>query len=286
MKRLALILLTVITLTNAFGQTDKNGNPIFNNELISEEKLDGFELTSSYYTIDNNISNKNSSVFVSNEPTLTNYVEFARNLPSNFFIIHQGQNVVAMIMVMQKNENSKTSLTYNIINPNNGKNMQVPCSVWGEISEKRAEELLKIKVDTAAKIIDLPNNGKGLLFNRMVYRIQSYDKLKAEVMEIAKQLTTAEEEIKDPIEYVKKESIGGKLDFNKILENETQSLFLYDGVTYNKKDFAIYLWGKKVKIIGVSSSKKAIKLWEEINNRKLTSPEKKALISGFDSKTE
>lgn len=286
MKRIALILLTVITLTNAFGQTDKNGNPIFNNELISEEKLDGFELTSSYYTIDNNISNKNSSVFVSNEPTLTDYVEFARNLPSNFFIIHQEQNVVAMIMVMQKNENSKTSLTYNIINPNNGKNMQVPCSVWGEISEKRAEELLKIKVDTAAKIIDLPNNGKGLLFNRMVYRIQSYDKLKAEVMEIAKQLTTPEEEIKDPIEYVKKESIGGKLDFNKILENETQSLFLYDGVTYNKKDFAIYLWGKKVKILGISSSKKAIKLWEEINKRKLTSPEKKALVSGFDSKTK
>jgi len=286
MKKIALILLTVITLTNAFGQTDKNGNPVFNNELISEEKLDGFELTSSYYTIDNNIQNKGSSVYVSDKPTLTDYLKFARDLPSNFFIIHQGQNVMIMIMVIQKNEDSKTTLNYNIVNPNDGKSMQAPCNVWGEISEKRADELLKLKVDTSAKIIDLPNNGKGLLFNGIAYRIQPYNKLKAEVIELAKQLTTPEEEIKDPIEYIKKETVGGKLDFNKVLDKETQSLFLYDGVAYNKKDFAIYLWGKKVKMLGISSSKKATKLWEEINDRTLTAPEKKALVSGFDSKTK
>lgn len=286
MKRIALIILTVIILTNAFGQTDKNGNPVFNNELISEEKFEGFELTSSYYTIDNNISNKGSSVYVSDEPTLTDYLKFARDLPSNFFIIHQGQNVMVMIMVIQKNEDTKTILTYNIVNPANGKSIQVPCNVWGEISEKRAEELLKLKVDTSAKIIDLPNNGKGLLFEGIAYRIQPYDKLKEEVIEIAKQLTTPEEEIIDPVEYIKKETIGGELDFNKVLEKETQQLFIYDGVAYNKKDFAIYLWGKKVKRLGISSSKKATKLWEEIYNRTLTDPEKKALISGFKSKTK
>ena len=46
MKKIALILLTVFILTNGFGQADKHGNPVFNNELISEEELDGFELTS------------------------------------------------------------------------------------------------------------------------------------------------------------------------------------------------------------------------------------------------
>lgn len=280
MKRIALILLTVITVTNAFGQIDKHGNPIFNNELISEEKLEGFELTSSYYTMDNNISNKGSSVYVNENPTLIDYLKFARELPSNFFIIHQGQTVMFMIIVLQKNEDSKTAFTYNIVNPNNGKSMQIPCNVWGEISEQRADELLKLKVDTAAKIIDLPNNGKGLLFNGIAYRIQSYDKLKAEIIEVAKQLTTPEEEIKDPIEYIKKETIGGKLDFNKILLEETNGLKLYDGGD------AIYLWGKKVKMLGISSSKKATKLWEEINNRTLTASEKKALISGFDSKTK
>jgi hypothetical protein len=286
MKKIALILLTVITLSNAFGQTDKHGNPIFNSELISEEKLDDFELTSSYYTIDNNISNKNSSVYVSDKPTLTEYLKFAQELPPNFFIVHQGQSVMVSIMLMQRIDDSGITFSYNIINPNNGKSMQAPCNVFGEISENRADELLKLKVDTTAKIIDLPNNGKGFLFNDIVYRIQPYDKLKAEVIAIAKQLLAPEEEIKDPIEYIKKETIGGELDFNKILEAEKQSLFLYDGTTYNKKDFAIYLWGKKVKMLGISSTKKAVKLWEEISNRALTNPEKKALVSGFDSKTK
>ncbi len=286
MKKIALILLAVLTLTNTYGQTDKHGNPVFNNELISEEKFDGFELTSSYYTIDNNISNNGSSVYVSDKPTLTDYLKFARELPSNFFIIHQGQSVMVMIMLIPKIDGTNTTLSYNIVNPGNGKSMQTPCNVWGEISEKRADELLKLKVDTAAKIIDLPDSGKGLLFNGIAYRIQPYDKLKAEVIEIAKQLTTPEEEIKDPIEYIKKETIGGKLDFNKLLEKESQALFLFDGVAYNKKDFAIYLWGKKVKTLGFGSSKKATKLWEEINNRPLTDPEKKALVSGYNSKAK
>ncbi|MDF2189137.1 hypothetical protein [Paraflavitalea sp. CAU 1676] len=286
MKKIVLIFLTVIAQVNVFGQVDKHGNPVFNSELISEEKLDGFELTSSYYTVDNNISNKGSSVYVIDKPTLTDYLKFARDLPSNFFIIHQGQSVMLMIMVMQKNDGSKTSLTYKIVNPNNGKSMQVPCNVWGEVSEKRADELVKLNVDTSAKIIDLANSGKGLLFNGIVYRIQPYDKLKAEVIEIAKQLAAPEEKIKDPIEYIKKETVGGKLDFNKLLEKETQTLFLYDGVAYNKKDFAIYLWGKKVKVIGINSSENAAKLWEEINGRTLTDSEKKAIINGFDSKTK
>jgi hypothetical protein len=68
----------------------------------------------------------------------------------------------------------------------------VPCSVWGELNEKRAEELLKLKVDSAAALIDLPNNGKGLLFNGIAYRIQSFDKLKTEVIAIAGQIIGVE----------------------------------------------------------------------------------------------
>ncbi len=282
MKNLAIILLAVITLSTAFGQTDKHGNPIFNSELISNEAIDGFELTSSYYTIDNNISNKNSSVFVSDNPTLTEYLKFARELPSNFFLVRQGENVLVMIVLMPKIEGSKTNHYYYIVNPNNDQSMETPCNVFGEISEKRADELLKLKVDTAATIIDLPNNGKGLLFDGIVYRIQPFEKMKAEVITIVKKLLAPD----DPIEYIKKETIGGELDFNKVLEKETQGFFLFDGVAYNKKEFAIYLWGKKVKMIGISSSEDAIELWEEINDRTLTDPEKNALLKGFENESE
>lgn len=285
MKQITFLLFAVFAMTSAFGQIDQHGNPVFNNELISEEKLDNFELTSSYYNIKDNISNKESSVYVSDNPTIDDYLKFARDLPSNFFIIHKGQNVIVAIMLLQRNDGYKTTLTYNIVNPNNGKSMEVPCNVFGEITEKRVDELLKLKIDSTAKIIDMLG-GKSFLFNGIAYKIQPYDKLKAEVIELANQLISGGEEIKDPVEYIKKETIGGKLDFNKVLENEKQSLFVYDGMAYNKKDFAIYLWGKKVKMIGIKSSKKAIKLWEEINKRTLTEPERKALNNGFNSKTE
>lgn len=88
--------------------------------------------------------------------------------------------------------------------------------------------------------------------------------------------------VEDPIEYIKKESVGGKLDFNLTLEKEKTGFFLHDGIAYNKKDFAIFLWGQGVKRLGVPSSKKAAKLWTEINKRELTKPEKDALTRGFD----
>lgn len=285
MKEISILLFTIFTLTNVYGQTDQHGNPVFNNELISEETLANFELTSSYYNIKDNISNKKSSVYVNDNPTLDDYLKFARELPSNFFIIHKGQNVMVMIMLLQRNEGSKTTLTYNIVNPNNGESMEVPCNVFGEITEKRVDEILELKIDSTALILDMPG-GKSFLFNGIAYKIQPYDKLKAEVIELAKQLINGGEAIKDPIEYIKRETIGGKLDFNKVLEKEEQRLIVHDGMAYNKKDFAIYLWGKKVKMIGIKSSKKATKLWEEINKRTLTSPEKKALVNGFKSKLE
>lgn len=92
------------------------------------------------------------------------------------------------------------------------------------------------------------------------------------------------EKTKDPVEYIKKESKGGKLDFNAVLEKDNQGFYLYDKVAYNKKDFAVFLWGRAVKKQGIASSKKAIALWEEINNRALTGPEKRALAAGFRAK--
>jgi len=287
MKKLLIILFTFFSISQTFGQTDRNGNPIFNNETISEEKFDGFELTSSYYNIKDNISNKQSSVYISDNPTLNDYLKFSRDLPSNFFTVHKGQNLIVGIVVLQRNTGSKTTFSYNIVNPTIGKSIEVPCSVFGEICEKRVEELEKLKVDTSATKLTMPS-GTLYVYNGIAYHIQPYDKLKAEVIELAKQIVNGaneKEEIKNPIEYIKKETIGGELDFNKVLE-DNHSLLVYDGIAYNKKDFAIFLWGKKVKMLGINSTKKATRLWEEINNRTLTEPEKKALIKGYESKAE
>lgn len=286
MKKISLLFTAFILTVTIFAQVDKNGNPVFNSELISEEKFEQFELSSSYYTINNNINNKASSVYVSGQPTAEAYIAFARNLPATFFIVHKGEKVVCMIMLLQKNDNGKTSLTYNLYGPNSKNAIEVPCNVWGEINEKRAQELLKLRVDTAAAIIDLPNNGKGLLFNGITYRIQPYEKLKAEILAIAAQVTgSKQEQAGNSIEaFIKKESVpGGKLDFYTSLEDEKGMLY-HDGIAYSKKDFAIYVWAGALKKLGIETSKKAIELWQEINHKELTTPEKNALERGFNSK--
>ena len=84
-------------------------------------------------------------------------------------------------------------------------------------------------------------------------------------------------------EYIRKESIGGELDFTKIADEQAPKagLIAFENVVYNKKDFAILLWAAKVKSLGIKSHKKAANLWEEINKRKLTTPEMKALKAGI-----
>ena len=98
--------------------------------------------------------------------------------------------------------------------------------------------------------------------------------------------TSAFAQSDDVIQYIKKESIGGEIDFTKAVEEKAakSGLLLYDGFAYNKKDFAILLWSAKVKSLGIESSKKAKLLWEEINGREMTKPESTALKNGFEAK--
>ncbi len=93
---------------------------------------------------------------------------------------------------------------------------------------------------------------------------------------------------KEITDYVKTESNGGKLDFTKVAEEQAQGAYFirFDNVLYNKKDFAILLWGTAVKSLGIEKIEEAVKLWEEINKRLLTEAEKKALKTGFETKIE
>ncbi|HEY4797676.1 MAG TPA: hypothetical protein VII99_01245 [Bacteroidia bacterium] len=96
--------------------------------------------------------------------------------------------------------------------------------------------------------------------------------------------TQQKKTIKDSLLYIRTETIGGKLDYNIALKNDPQKFYLLDGIAYNKKDYAIYLWAKKVRTLGVASSDKAKQLWQDIYDRALTDPEERALIKGYNSK--
>ena len=84
------------------------------------------------------------------------------------------------------------------------------------------------------------------------------------------------------IEYVRKESLGGKLDFRSVLKEPDQVVY-YRGVGFNRKDYHVFLWGQAVGDLGLSSSDTAARLWEEIYKQKLTNPQRTALRIGFNN---
>ncbi|TXD48091.1 hypothetical protein [Polaribacter sp. IC073] len=86
------------------------------------------------------------------------------------------------------------------------------------------------------------------------------------------------EKTENPKEYIRKETIGGKLDFSKLYvgygaKNAQHKAYLYSVAT----------WTYAVKNLGIKSKKDIIKLWEEIYKRKMKKDEKKAIELGLKS---
>ena len=98
---------------------------------------------------------------------------------------------------------------------------------------------------------------------------------------IAQTLEKKGDKAPDRIEYIKKETIGGKLDYRSVLSNPDQVVD-HKGVRFNKNDYYVFLWGESVGELGIESYDKAAKLWEEIHAHKLTSPQRTALRIGFE----
>ncbi len=279
MKKQLLLFIFFIILTSSklYSQLDKNGNPIFNSEKIEKFSFEHLEIISNYYTIKDNISNKQSSVFISENPTPDDYWNFSTQLPSYYFMILDKENINAMLILIPKEDHS---FFYNIIVPHTNENFQIPSKLRGKISENRAKELAGIE-----KTESTINNG-FLKFNNKDFQILKYHDVIEEVKNIIKEKITGNHtnENSNIEEYIKTESRGGKLDFKNTVEKNNGAFINFEGVIYNQKDFTILMWGAAVKKMGIKELNKAQQLWQEINERNLTEPELKALQKGFETK--
>jgi len=103
MKNL-IIIFTILAFGNVYPQTDENGNPVFNSIITNEQAFERFNLISNYYTLENNITNKNSSVYISKKPSLNEIEKSATELPSDFFIITKNQQISNMILIVNNHK--------------------------------------------------------------------------------------------------------------------------------------------------------------------------------------
>ncbi|QIG88665.1 hypothetical protein G6R40_02825 [Chryseobacterium sp. POL2] len=283
MKKITTIILTLLTLVlgQAFGQTDNNGNPVFNSVSTSEKSVDDFLLISNYYTLKNNIENRQSSVFVSENPTLDQIEKSAINLPSDFFILTKESKMVVMVMLQ-----NDPKLQFMTIEMRTNQQSTFACNLIGDITENRANEIIKEKYDTNATI----ENGK-LKFNGKMFKIISNQEIEKAVLALIKKEKLNKKKPSDIIIPSKSElksfilaetKQGGKLDFfTEIKGKEYDGVQIKQGVFTTKQSVALYQWGRACFDIGVNTVEDTYDIFAEHQGKPVNERDKEYIKAGF-----
>jgi hypothetical protein len=281
-----ITIFAILIFGTIYSQTDQNGNPVFNSIITSEQVFDEYDLVSNYYTLENNIENKNSSVYISENPTLDKVEKFATELPSDFFLITKNQQMLNMILII-----SKPKMTFVVMDMATNKQSEYNFKLRGDITENRANEIIKINYDTDAEI----KRGK-LYFNNKKFRIISNADINKAVLslinkeELGKSNSSevkilSQEELKKIILIETKE--GGKLDyFTEIKGQEYDGIQIKPGVFSTKLGMALYQWGRANFENGVNTLEDAYKIFSEFKERELNQREKEYIKLGFNKELE
>ena len=281
MKKI-LTLVFLFLATHLFSQTDKKGNPVFNSVSINEEVIGDVKLIYNYYTLQNNIENKNSSVYISEHPSLEQIIRAATALPSDFFIIVKGQTVLSMVMMSNTNERK-----FIVLDPATGNQKLFNCTVKGDITENRANEIIKMKYDSAALIKDnklFYNHSQFEVISNKDIRQAFLDLIKKENLDKAaasKMKILSKEELKTLVLAETKE--GGKLDFfTPIKGHEYDAVQVQPAVFSTKLGVALYKWGKANFDLGVNTVDDALAIFAAFKGRPLNEREKDYIKLGFE----
>lgn len=281
MKRWLLFIGWIISF-GATAQTGDPNNPVFISQEIDDNDYGSFSLNTSYYTIANNIDNRQSSAFISDVPSPDEYLHFAQHQPSYYFLIHRQRSVLGMILFHQQTTDQRSRFTYTIVNPANGHRRRVPSRLKGELTQQRAQELVSNQLVSPNSFLE----DTLCLLGETGYPVLALAEVQQEVIALAQQLLGQEQgKIDELEEYIRTETVGGTLDFEAALAQEPQQRFFRHGIVYSKARFSVLLWGGAVRMLGLRSIENARRLWEKIQQRPLTQAEWHALRCGFQEQT-
>src|SRR5690606_36104486 len=166
-----------------------------------------------------------------------------------------------------------------------------PSKLKGDITENRANEIIKEKYDPNAKI---ENN--ILLFDNKRFQIISNKEIEESVLSLIEKEkldktppseTTlfSKNELKAYILTETKEN--GQLDFfTEIKGHEYDGVQIKPGVFSTQLSLALYKWGRACWDLGVNTVEDAYTIFSEFKNRELNSKEKDYIKMGFNKELE
>lgn len=285
MYGIIIALFASLVVEDVCAQTDRNGNPIFNSVTIEEESFADFNLSSNYYTLRNNIEDKNSSVFIAKNPSPSQIEDAAMNLPSDFFIITKGPYMVNIIMMINKPKRS-----FLVVEPQSGRQTKYKCKLKGNISENRAKEIVE-EFDSSARI------AAGYLhFNQHKLKIIPNTETKAAILNLIKRKDLvnsagsgiqfrSQAEIKEIV--LTESKPGGQLDFfTEIKGREYDGVQVKPGLFTTLNSIALYKWGQANFDLGVNTVEDAYAIFSEFKAREISELEKAYIKMGFEKEWE
>lgn len=283
MKKIALIILTALSLNQAIAQTN---NPVFNSVSINEKSLNDHLLISNYYTLKNNLENKSSSVFISPNPTLEQIEKAAINLPSDFFLLTKNSKMVAMVMLQNSPKRE-----FMVIKMATKQQSTFPCTLTGDVTENRAKEIVKEKYDSTAVI-----ESSKLKFNQKEFKLITTQEIEDAVLSLIKTEKLDRLKPSDAILYSKKEITAyvlteskkdGKLDFfTEIKGKEFQGVQVKPGIFTTLQSISIYKWARACFDIGVNTVEDVYEIYVAVKQKDLNPNEKAYLKAGFNREWE
>lgn len=281
MKHSFLLMLVLLLSGQVFAQQDKNGNPVFNSVGLQEQAFGDFVLHSNYYTLKNNIEHPQSSVFISATPTLAEIEEAAAGLPSYFFILTKKSKAVAAITLLERPERK-----FMVTEMNTRRQSLFPCSLKGDLTENRAQELLQEKYDPAAALTQdkLTFHGKEWVVipkkDIVDAVLQLISKEQLDTLAPSEMILVSQKEIRAFVLAASKD--GGKMDFfSEIKGKENDGVQLKPGLFTSNRSVALYKWGRACFELGVNTVEDAQGIYSEIKGGALNERESDYIRMGF-----
>ena len=282
MKRLFTLAWAFALAHCCVAQTDRNGNPVFHSVTTATESIGDVALLANYYTLKNNIENRGSSVFIAQTPTVSQVREAAVKLPSDFFILTKGRQMVCMILLAEQ-----PARRFVVVTPQTGEQQEHKCRLKGDITENRAREILANGYD-AGTVLE-----KGhLTLGGEKLKVIPGSQIRAEVLKLIRSQKLAEREAgstkilsgQEAKDFILAETkAGGKLDyFTPIQGKEYDGVQIKPGIFSTKLGLALYRWGKATAQLGINTVEDALLIFAEFRGRALNQREKDYIKSGFE----
>jgi hypothetical protein len=151
-------------------------SPSFLNSVVkSQTDINGYTVTDHYFTLDNNINNKNSAAYIAAKPTLADVERSAITLRSDSFTVAKDNKVLLSVKLVHVPERS-----FIVSNPVTGQQKTVACTLKGDITALRAIEMVGNKYDRKHGGIV---NGY-LTFNQKKFSLIEHKAIQNEVIKI------------------------------------------------------------------------------------------------------